>query len=1093
LNAQGEALLGLARRRGLLAESVLKRARALDGDAARIVRGLQQLGVETDALRKLMKVAARTQFRCARCRVAVTFEGLAELEALVCSRCASPLEASESRAAKKPAPGGGDESTQPPLRETRSSAGKKRSGTAPKITTSRGRIEGARTIGPFETIKVLGKGANGTVWLARKPGLDRLFALKVLAGNALADDISVERFRREAQVASRLEQHPGIVSVVDVGETEGVHFYAMDYCPGPTLQAVLADQAPMAPQAAAEVVSDLARAIGFAHSHDVVHRDLKPANVIVDERTAKPRITDFGLAHDRRDQRVTRTGDVLGTPYYMAPEQFRGEKDVDARADIYALGVILYEALTGKRPFEAETAALLASVVLTEELRPPSEVDAGVPRELDAIVMKAMAKEREQRYARAELFADDLDRFRAGVAPKGASPETTVQRTLRKGRRHVGWRTFLGIGVGLALLGGAAAVVALSTLGGARSERGRAALDDARRRTRQGAGIAEIEPLIVLARTSLGSTPEIELAWAGALAKRGRGADACAVASAIAASSPAFLASATLLQAEVAGRRDRAAAAQLLEPIAASVPVARARQLFFSGDMAGAAAKAREALAANPDDSLAEATLALALAREGDVEKARVVAVRALERAPGDPDALVARAYVELREPGALTPARVEATEEWLARAVDLEKAEPDGLVFFARAWIRLSRADLEGARDELRAAEARRHDPESGALLASLDATLTGASTTSRLLTLSTTARDRFFTLASRASVLARGHLLIALVTAGEGLPADPAFDAARTAAPRDPVVALARLRWLVGRDRYEEAVPAREAARDAGCDLAELDRLEGDRRWRMGDVAEATRIFRDLAHRDTGASGQYARAAFWLLHEDRTTATRQRVQAMVANAPDSPELHRIRAYGLIIPEVSIATEGVMATGVAEAEKALELEGALDLESFFLQQYGAVVPETVAAPVKTTDAFEGIRDRFLPLVPTTGRYCYYLGRATLKWGKEVPRFLTLTLECFAEAGRREPRRALQDLGLAFLEMVKGAKNNPKGSKTTWHVEGERQWSLARAHLVRARELEPLIWIPKEWMDHVEENEPELWKQLKLDPLPKLE
>jgi len=276
-------------------------------------------------------------------------------------------------------------------------------------------------VGPYEVLREIGRGSMGAVFLARRDGVERPFALKAMNREILADPAAVARFRQEARLASRIE-HRGVAAVVDAGEVEGVPYYVMTFCPGETLRAMLR-RGPLAPLEAARLARELADAIAAAHAAGCIHRDLKPDNVIMDRETGEPRITDFGLARDAMaSTRLTRTGELIGTPYYMSPEQVRGQKDVDGRVDVYSLGVVLYVCLSGTTPFEAKTSAEAFQLVLDGRARPLRSVSRGVPGALVAIVERAMAWDRERRFQSAAELRAALDEFLADAArPKGAS------------------------------------------------------------------------------------------------------------------------------------------------------------------------------------------------------------------------------------------------------------------------------------------------------------------------------------------------------------------------------------------------------------------------------------------------------------------------------------------------------------------------------------------------------------------------------------------------------------------------------------------------------------------------------------------------
>jgi tRNA A-37 threonylcarbamoyl transferase component Bud32/tetratricopeptide (TPR) repeat protein len=282
-------------------------------------------------------------------------------------------------------------------------------------------------IGRYRVERELGRGAFGVVYLAHSSHLDRQVALKVMLDPELADPEDRARFLLEARVAAKLHS-PGIVKVHDLGEDAGRLFFVMDYCPGQTLSQALA-AGPLPPREAARIVAELARSMTTAHSKGVLHRDLKPGNVILDAETGKPQITDFGLARDRSLLRsMTRTGDVLGTPLYMAPEQIRGAKGLDHRADLYALGAILYRCLTGEPPLQATNFYQLSQLIQRVVPTPPSQLRREVPRSLDAICLRALAKEPDERHPTCEDLADELEAYLEGRAVPGLGVSSSHRR-----------------------------------------------------------------------------------------------------------------------------------------------------------------------------------------------------------------------------------------------------------------------------------------------------------------------------------------------------------------------------------------------------------------------------------------------------------------------------------------------------------------------------------------------------------------------------------------------------------------------------------------------------------------------------------------
>jgi tetratricopeptide (TPR) repeat protein len=286
----------------------------------------------------------------------------------------------------------------------------------------------------YEVLEELGRGGVGVVYKARHQALQRLVALKVLLAGEHAAPAQLTRFRGEAEALARL-RHPNIVQVYEVNEHGGLPFFALELVDGTTLAERLGG-APQPVREAARLVEELARAVHAAHQQGVIHRDLKPANILMTaDGTAK--ITDFGLA--KRVDVVgvpTQSGEIVGTPSYMAPEQARGDrKSVGPASDVYALGAILYELLTGRPPFRAVTPLDTLLQVLNEEPVPPHRLQPKVPRDLETICLKCLAKAPQRRYPTAETLAEDLRRWQAGE-PIQARPVGHVERSWRWCRRN---------------------------------------------------------------------------------------------------------------------------------------------------------------------------------------------------------------------------------------------------------------------------------------------------------------------------------------------------------------------------------------------------------------------------------------------------------------------------------------------------------------------------------------------------------------------------------------------------------------------------------------------------------------------------------
>jgi serine/threonine protein kinase/tetratricopeptide (TPR) repeat protein len=326
----------------------------------------------------------------------------------------------------------------------------------------------------YEILGVLGEGGMGVVYRARQFRPQRLVALKMLrpGGPAAAGDLA--RFRREAEAAARL-QHPNVVSIYEVGEQDGRPFFSMEYVGGGSLAQQLAGQ-PQPPAEAAQLVETLARAVHHAHERGVIHRDLNPANVLLSfsgrsadkvslrdggagptplsERPLNdwvPKITDFGLAKQVGDGGHTATGAVLGTPSYMAPEQAQGKKEVGPAADVYALGAILYECLTGRAPFRGVTVLETLEQVRRQEPVPPRRLNPRVPRDLETVCLKCLEKDPHRRYASADDLGGDLSRFLQG-RPVRARPAGALERLRKWARRRPALATLVGV-LALALIG----------------------------------------------------------------------------------------------------------------------------------------------------------------------------------------------------------------------------------------------------------------------------------------------------------------------------------------------------------------------------------------------------------------------------------------------------------------------------------------------------------------------------------------------------------------------------------------------------------------------------------------------------------------
>src|SRR5215210_7040389 len=276
--------------------------------------------------------------------------------------------------------------------------------------------------GRYRIMRKLGSGGMANVYLAEDQELGRRVAIKILNDRHANDDQFVERFRREAKNAAGLS-HPNIVSIYDRGEAEGTYYIAMEYLDGRSLKELVVARGPLAIPDAIEATRQVLGALRFAHRKGVVHRDIKPHNVMADA-DGRLKVTDFGIARAGTSQ-MTEAGSIIGTAQYLSPEQAKGAP-VDQTSDLYSLGVVLYELLTGVVPFSGDTPVEIAMKHLSATPEPPSAKRAEVPRELDMVVMRALAKDPSDRYQSAEEMDADLARVAGGGAVSPATEEAAT-------------------------------------------------------------------------------------------------------------------------------------------------------------------------------------------------------------------------------------------------------------------------------------------------------------------------------------------------------------------------------------------------------------------------------------------------------------------------------------------------------------------------------------------------------------------------------------------------------------------------------------------------------------------------------------------
>ncbi|HEV2946103.1 MAG TPA: serine/threonine-protein kinase, partial [Gemmataceae bacterium] len=290
-----------------------------------------------------------------------------------------------------------------------------------------------RSFGDYELLRQIAHGGMGVVYKARQIKLQRIVALKMIRSGHWATPEEVQRFHEEAVAASQLD-HPGIVPIYDVGERDGRHYYSMGFVEGGSLVTLVKD-GPLSSRHAAELTQHIAQAVAFAHQHGIIHRDLKPSNVLLD-KDGRPKVTDFGLAKRvEGTSHLTLTGQVLGTPNFMPPEQAAGKiNDVGPLADVYSLGAVLYCLLTARPPFQAASPVETLKQVIEKEPVSPCDLNAGVDYDLETICLKCLQKEPGKRYPSATSLAEDLGRFLAGE-PIQARRVGPIERLVRWCRR----------------------------------------------------------------------------------------------------------------------------------------------------------------------------------------------------------------------------------------------------------------------------------------------------------------------------------------------------------------------------------------------------------------------------------------------------------------------------------------------------------------------------------------------------------------------------------------------------------------------------------------------------------------------------------
>jgi serine/threonine-protein kinase len=290
-------------------------------------------------------------------------------------------------------------------------------------------------IGGYEVISRLGKGQMGNVYKARQLSLDRIVALKVLPSRLAGDKRYLQRFLREAKAAGRLN-HPNIVTAVDFGESNGLYYYAMDFVDGVNIGEILEEEGKLTEDEALAIALQIAKALEHAHENNIIHRDIKPENIMLDSE-GRARLCDLGLAREaNEDGALTQAGLVLGTPYYVSPEQAEGRRNLDTRSDIYSLGITLFHIVTGQVPFKGNTGPAIMVKHITDKVPDPRQFNPDLSNGTAHLTRKMTAKKREQRYQTPAELIKDIERVIAGERPAAAGPVIKARKRRRPGERR---------------------------------------------------------------------------------------------------------------------------------------------------------------------------------------------------------------------------------------------------------------------------------------------------------------------------------------------------------------------------------------------------------------------------------------------------------------------------------------------------------------------------------------------------------------------------------------------------------------------------------------------------------------------------------
>jgi serine/threonine-protein kinase len=368
-----------------------------------------------------------------------------------------------------------------------------------------------KNLGNYKIVGKLGQGGMATVYKAHELSLNRMVALKVLSSQLSEDKAYIKRFQREAQAAAQLN-HPNIVQIFAIGEEQGVHYFAMEYIKGKSLADIRQEKGVLKPEDAVPIIRQVAEALAEAHKAGLVHRDIKPSNIMIDA-AGRPKVTDFGIAYvSYANTKLTRDGSIIGTPEYLSPEQCEG-KTVDQRSDIYSLGVTLYELLSGKTPYEADTPVSMLMKIVKGEFPPLQEVNPNVPESLRVIVDKMMLKDVQQRYQRMEEVIKDLLELEPGrKVPSTAMLEEVAVPQETSGSKSNKWAAIIVAAIIVILMGGAfAAKMLYFDKKAARDKEEKAAVSGEISPASTGAQSTEAQPTDSLSQETGGSESQGEV------------------------------------------------------------------------------------------------------------------------------------------------------------------------------------------------------------------------------------------------------------------------------------------------------------------------------------------------------------------------------------------------------------------------------------------------------------------------------------------------------------------------------------------------------------------------------------------------------